>query len=128
MTIQDETYISRAQARAKPKRKDPVSERDADDLLREADYLDNKAKEWLGLAAECVTDNTRRKCLWNENQCRGAAVRRWRDAQAIINPLAPAETMRVGGIEVNLDEEDFGEFAIPDRIRELLGPAAEGLV
>jgi hypothetical protein len=100
--------------------------KDAEDLLREADYLDNKAQDWLRLSQECITDSTRRKCLWNENQCRGAAVRRWKEAQAILNPVA--ELVRVGGVEVNLDDEDYTGFEIPDRIKALLGADAEGLV
>lgn len=103
--------------------------RDADDLLSEANFLDDRARDWQNLADECITDNTRRKCLWNENQCRGAAVRRWKEAQAILNAESMAATIvRVGGLEVDLSEEDFSGYEIPDRIKELLGADAEGLV
>jgi hypothetical protein len=97
-----------------------LGNRDPEDLLREADYLDNKALDWQRLAEECFTENTRRKCLWNENQCRGAAVRRWKEAQTILYPNV-AEIMRVGGVEVNLAEEEYGDFEIPERIKDLLG-------
>lgn len=101
--------------------------KDAEDLLREADYLDNKAKDWKNLADECITDNTRRKCLWNENQCRNAAVRRWNEAQAILNPVE-AQLVVVGGVVTDVSEEDYTGFEIPDRIKQLLGADAEGLV
>jgi hypothetical protein len=99
----------------------PLGNRGAEDLLSEADHLDGKAREWRELAEDAVTDNTRRKCLWNENQCRKAAVRRWTEAQAILNPQEAPEFMRVGGVEVDLSEEDYSDYELPERIKDLLG-------
>jgi len=99
-----------------------------EDLLNEADYLDDKAKDWERLAVECITDNTRRRCLWDANQCRGAAVRRWKEAQSILHPEREQALVVVGGVVTDLAEEDYTGFEIPDRIKELLGADAEGLV
>lgn len=99
---------------------------DPQDKLREADYLDNKAKDWERLAGECLTQRTRNRCLWDANQCRLAAVRRWKEAQAILYPEL-ADIVRVGGIEVTQaerDEENYSDFQIPDRIKALLGEDA----
>jgi len=100
----------------------------AEDLLREADHLDNKAQDWERLASECITEKTRRRCLWDANQCRGAAVRRWKEAQAILNPVTEV-AVTVGGVDVTEDElDEYSEFEIPDRIKVLLGADAERLV
>lgn len=100
--------------------------RSAEDLLSEANHLDTKAQDYERLARECITEATRNRCLWHANQCRGAAVRRYKEAQAILNPVAPL--VRVGGVEIADDDMDFSGYEIPDRIKALLGAEAEGLV
>lgn len=61
------------------------------ELLELAAELDAEARHNEELAAVAWTNRARKRLLWEANQKRGAAVRRWRDAQRAARGDEPHE-------------------------------------
>lgn len=90
----------------------------AEQKLALADRLDEEAKHNEELAAVALTDTARKRLLWEANQKRGEAVRRWQEGQLLLFPHVHIPFTKGAGKHL-VDDDDDDNYEIPQRIRDM---------